>query len=265
MKKIFAVVCLICIYSGLISAQRVRIGNMEITIKENQNDTVVQIDVNDRTTSVTRNKDKENYDKDSHGKVKRSYHTSEGYMGLEFIVPDAGDDYLETIGGNSYQFNIGYRYTFHPARWYGIGFTVQYSFYNYRLRDASQTLTGVAADPYKEVFRSNNIGIGIFNRIYLAPGRSRRPSSNGLYLDFGVGGDWSYSRFYKTKTDMGDYSVNVKARNSYAFEPFNANAFAGVGFGCFEIFAHYRFTNVFNSDVIDKKLPPISVGFLFSF
>ncbi len=262
MKKIFIFIFLICLPLCIsLAQQRVKIGNLEFSVRKSTegNDTIVQIDINDRTkTVITRKKDKEEY------KPRRRYHTSSWYIGLEFMLPDNGADYLKIYSGKSYQFNTGYRYCFHPTRWYGIGVTGQYAFYNYRLKDASEPMIGAATEPYKEVFRSNNLGVGVFNRFYIFPGNRSRPNSDGVYIDAGVQGEWSYGRFYKSKLETGDYSIKNKYRNGYAFNPFTASAFAGIGFGWFEVHAHYRFTDVFNKEVIPVELPRMTIGVTFN-
>jgi hypothetical protein len=151
------------------------------------------------------------------------------------------------------------------VRWYGLGVIGQYSFYNYRLKDASETVLGMSLNPSKEVFRSNNLGLGVYNRIYIVPGKRPRPNSNGIYIDAGIRGDWSYGRFYKTKTEDGDFFQKAKYRNSYAFHPFSASLFAGIGFKWFVITANYRITDVLNDKSVAMDMPPLSVGMQFAF
>ncbi len=258
MKKIIILICCAIMTVGTATAQsRIKIGNLEFSVQKNTNgnDTVMQIDANDDARAViTRSRSEEPI------KRKKRYHSSSWYFGLEFAIPQTGSDYLTIQSGNSYQFSTGYRHCLHFTRWYGIGLTAQYAFYNYRLKDASESLIGADVDTNKEVFRSNNLGVGVFNRFNILPGKHRRPDSDGLYIDIGVQGEWAYGRFYKMEAEVGDYTVKTKYRNGYAYNPFTASAFAGIGIGWFEVFAHYRFTDIFNSDVISNNLPPITVG-----
>ncbi|MDR2039372.1 MAG: hypothetical protein LBQ60_15730 [Bacteroidales bacterium] len=262
MRKIIIAFCFILFLTGetVISQNKLKIRDVEITLgkSEGVNDTNILIEVGEKESPGILKNDKEDFN-------RRGYHTHNGYVGLEFMIPWDEDKNLKIHYGKSNHFNIGYRYGFHPVRWYGIGYIAQYSFYNYRLKDASESLTGTANRTSKEVFRSNNLGLGVYNRFYLYAEKYYRPNSDGLYLDIGIRGDWAYGRFYKTKGNADDFSINTKYRNGYAFYPFSASVIAGIGVGWFEVMAQYRITEIFNSKVIDAKLPPVTIGIQMAF
>ena len=263
MKKTFIIIC-ICFISAVSIAQEntINIGDLEITF---------------------RNKSRNNSCSEScQTQPSYRYKTTSGFWGIGFILPNSSNNYYATLAGNSFNLDFGVMQRHQFTRRFALGGTCQYSFYNYRLRDAAMMdlepefvdlVIGREFDKHaiqKQAYRSHNLGVGAFARFYLIPPTGRR--NDGLYIDLGAQGDFSYSKFYKIKTNK---EGNHKFRNDYAFNPFTASAIARVGWkgnpnlhlfnknSARVIFVRYRFTDAFNSFALPKELPPISIGMQF--
>jgi hypothetical protein len=262
MKKTFIILlCTACIAAGATAQSGVRIGNMEIIVKKAGNDTITQIKINGASAE---GKTGEKPRKESYG-----YHTSDGFCGIGFILPDNGNGYYTVLGGNSINIDAGWIHRYQLTRRFALGATLNYSYYNYKLRDAAsdaffiREITGKAFnenDIRKQVYRSHNAAAGAFIRFYPGNPPRRRWSNNGYYIDLGAQADWAFSKYCMMKTHS---EGKDKYHDDYAFHPFTASATARVGLGSFAIFARYRFTDAFNSKVLPMNLPPMTVGIQF--
>lgn len=257
MKKIIITICFVVLHIGLLSAQTVKIGNTKIVVKKG--DTIFSI----------RQVPEKIHSSDSKSKFNH-YPKSHSYIGLGFMIPEYTNDYFRIWGGNTFHLDIGHMKRYQASRHFSLGATMQYSFHNYRLDDAlsnpvfADQVVG-HPDPadkqgiYKQVYRSHNIGASVFTRFYLVPPRNRS-NSDGVYIDCGIQGDFSYSRFFKTKSSSDG---SEKYRDGYAFNPLNASVYARLGWNDIAIVAHYRFTDTFNRQAIPVDLPGWSVGVQF--
>lgn len=260
MKKLITIFCFACISVCTVVAQKgVKIGNMEIVIKKIDQDTVTQIIVEDPCPPCPS-------EKETRPKPKASkYHRSSFFAGIGFILPDYGSDYYTVLGGNSINIDAGWLHRFQITRRFSLGGTLQYSYYNYKLRDAASDpvfageVIGGPVDPGdidKQVYRCHDIATSAFTRFYLVPA-STWSNSSGLYLDLGIQGDFAFSKYYKLNTNSGG---NKKHHDDYAFNPFTASTIVRVGWNWFSVFARYRFTDAFNSRALPMDLPPITIG-----
>ena len=257
---------MIC-FTGVVCAQpSVKIGNMEIIVKKTDSDTVVQINVDEPVRPFSS-------DDAPLPKPKfKKYQSSTGFCGIGFILPDNDSKYYTTLGGSSINIDIGSMSRYHLTRWFALGGAFQYSYYNYKLRDAASDscfyteVTGInfdRLDLHKQTYRSHNLAVSAFTRFYLIPPKKR--GKDGLYIDLGAQGDFAFSKYYKIKTRTDE---KLKYRNGYAFNPFSASAFARMGckmFGkeSYALFVRYRFTDVFNKKPLPMDLPPITIGLQF--
>ena len=264
MKKIATLIfCITCISVIAIAQPGVRIGNMEIiTLRKIEKDSIV---INEPCPCPPENvttQPKANYLK------QRTYSYSFG--GIGFILPDNGSDYYSVIGGNSFNIDIGNTSLYYISRWFALGRTAQYSFYNYELKANEpaflEEVIGNFAknDIRKQVYRSHNAAIGAFARLYLIPPQVTRSgwinSTSGMFIDFGAQSDFAFSRFCKLNTRSGG---KEKYRDGDAFNPFSASATARIGWDKKAIFARYRFTDAFNQKVLPMDLPPLTIGIQF--
>jgi hypothetical protein len=254
MKKLMIVfLCLSGISTGAAAQNGVRIGNMQIIVKKAGSDTLTQIVVDNEIRETPQ-------------KNPYKYHTSDGFCGIGFILPDNGSGYYTVLGGNSISIDAGWMHRYQLSRRFAVGGTLNYSYNNYKLRDAAsepsfiQEITGKQFDENdirKQVYRSHNIAAGAFIRFYLGNPPKPRRSNNGYYIDMGAQADWAFAKYCMMKTHS---EGKDKYHDDYAFNPFTASAVARVGLGSFAVFARYRFTDAFNSKALPVDLPPVTIG-----
>ncbi len=266
MKKILTIFCIACISVSVMAQSGVRIGNMEIIIKKSvhDQDTMMQVTVEDPcppcpSENETRPKPKKNPYK---------YHVSSFYAGMGFILPDNSNDYYTVLGGNSINIDAGWIHRYQISRWFALGGMLNYSYYNYKLRnDAEEPVFRdevigkifTPEDITKQAYRCHDISAGVFTRFYLVPPKWRS-SNDGMYIDLGVQGDFAFSKYYKLNTHT---EGKDKYHDDYAFNPFTASAITRIGWDWFAVFARYRFTDAFNSKALPMDLPPITIGIQF--
>ena len=264
MKKIISIIlCVTFISVAAIAQSGVRIGNMEFVYRKVGSDTLTQITLNDPcppcpSENETRPKPK------IYRRIDQSY--TFGSIGL--IVPDYSSSYYTILDGNSINLEFGGVRTYHLANWFALGGTLQYSYYNYRLRDIDQepffnsnVLEGKPFDRdfKKQVFRSHNAATSAFTRFYLLPPRYN--NDKRLYIDLGAQGEYAVFRHYMVK--FGKKNKDYY-KNGYAFNPFSASAIARIGWkNKGAIFARYRFTEAFNPKELPMDLPPLTIGIQF--
>jgi len=243
----------------------VRIGIYEFYIKKAKQDSVIQVFAEEDpcppcpSENETRPKPKNTF---------KSHHSSDGFAGIGFILPDHSSDYYTVLGGKSINIDIGAIHRYQMSRRFALLGTLQYSYYNYKFRDAAsepvfaQEVIGwelAANDIRKQVFRSHNIAAGVSTRYYLVPPKWRNTPS-GMYIDLGVQGDFAFSKYCKLKMRSDG---KKKFRNDYAFNPFGASAIARIGWNSYAVFARYRLTDAFNSKALPMDLPPMTIGIQF--
>ena len=277
MKKIITIlICATCMTVTAIAQNGVRIGNLEFNVRKVDNDTVAQIIVNDPCppcppeNGITQPKPEPKFN-------RRTY--NDNFGGIGFIMPDIGkDDYYTVLGGNSINLDIGGMRTYHVSRRIAFGGTLNYSFYNYKFRNATvetdfnrNVLGGkefVDNDVQKQVYRTHNISAGLFTRIYIAPLKTRNGNISGsrsrFYIDLGAQGDFAAFRYCMLNTQS---EKKKRYHEDYAFNPFGASAIVRLGSsllpGKSAIFARYRFTDAFNSKILPMDLPPLTIGIQF--
>jgi len=273
MKKLIILFGAFCISLSAIGQQAIRIGNLEFSVRVQEQDTTALVDVFDEVQTKP---------------TFTPHHRSSRLIGFGFAVPSNNSDSYTILGGNSFNFEVGRMHKYYFARNFALGTTLQYSYSNFRLRNAaiepsfnSGILGGADITPNyirRELFRSHNLAFSVFARTYLFPPNI---GNRGLYFDIGAQGDWAFSRFYRIRLDHqslfnDDYTFNLggqgnvrsKFRDNYAFNPFTASAIARVGLNTRKgknraLFVRYRFTDAFNSNVLPMDLPPFTIGIQF--
>lgn len=197
---------------------------------------------------------------DRFGVVKSKYPRSyeDMFVGIAMAVPLRNEEHLPMHYGSSHSIEVGFKYFYRPVARYAIGTLWQYSFYNYRLKDAAANGTFVSDVPgeiRKESFRTDNIGTGLINRFYLFP-MNNRP----FMLDLGGYVDFSYSKRYHVKTIENGKNTKHKYRDGSKFNPIQAGLYGAVTKGSYSFFVKYRLTNLFNPDAVSMELPRMSMG-----
>ena len=270
MKKLITIFCIACMSAGVIAQPGVRIGSYVVHVQKANADSLTNVFAEEDPCPPCPS---ENETRPISPKNKYRNTTNCTFAGIGFILPDNGSNYYTTLGGNSINIDIGGMRLYHLSRHFSLGGTVQYSFYNYKFRDAvdeedfnavvlrSKTFSN--DDLLKQVYRSHNAAVGLFTRLYLSP--QNRNYNRGLYVDLGVQGDFAASRYCMLKTQS---EKKKRYREDYAFNPFSASATVRIGWDKFlpgrsAIFARYRFTNAFNKKSLPMDLPPMTIGIQF--
>lgn len=192
-------------------------------------------------------------------KYPKSY--DEFFFGLGTMMPVNREDYIDIHYGRINTIEMGYKYFYRPSRGYAIGTTFQYTYYNYKLRDAAQNnliVHNVPGMVKKEYFRSDNIGTGLVNRFYLFP------KKNPFILDLGGYVDFSFSKRYIVKSELGGKTNKYKYRDSSKFNPLQAGLYGAITKGDYSLYVRYRLTNMFNPLEVQPELPKLSVGIQFN-
>jgi len=268
MKKIIITIfCIACMSTGVIAQSGVRIGNYEFNVKKAVKDSVIQVYAEEDPCPPcpSENETRPQPKKTKH--IPRTYNNF--FCGIGFTLPDNGSDYYSALGNKSIAIDAGWIRRYQIARWFALGGTLNYTFYNYKLRDASnepifreEILNNGDFDMNnirKQVFRSHNISVGAFARFNIIPSIY---SNTGLFIDFGAQGDVVVDSYYLINTRS---EGKEKFYNDNAYSPFIASAIARVGSGNAAFFARYRFTDIYNSKVLPMQLPPLTFGVQFGF
>lgn len=246
------------LYAGTnrVNAQRViKIGQAEISV---QSPITVKkqdsIEISAHSSIIVLGK------KEVKPKYPRRY--NDFFFGLGIAIPVNRGDYMDIDYGRINTIELGYKYFYKPSKGYAIGTTFQYTYYNYRLRDAAlnnlivQDVPGVVK---KEYFRSDNIGTGLINRFYLFPMKR-----NPFMLDLGGYVDFSFSKRYNVKSEVGGKINKYKYRDGSKFNPLQAGLYGAITKGDYSLYVRYRLTNMFNPLEIQPELPKLSVGIQFN-
>ena len=272
MKKLIVIfLCTACTLAGAAAQPPVRIGSLEFSIKKVARDSVAQIAVDEDCPPCPPCPSENKIHPQPKSKPHKKYYSSSDFFaGFGFVLPDNRDSYYTTLGGNSFSIDVGYIHRYQLARRFALLGSLQYSYYNYRLRNAasdslfrSEIIGKVVdnSDIKKQVFRSHNFAVGGFTRFHLVAPRNRS-GDGGIFVDLGVQGDYVFSKYYNLYYTDSEKKKS-KNRNGYAFSPFTASAVARVGWGSFAVFARYRFTDAFNPKALPTDLPPITIGMHF--
>lgn len=184
---------------------------------------------------------------------------NETFFGLGSVIPQNRNEYLDMHYGKINSLEFGHRYFYRLSRRYSIGTTFQYTYYNYKLdgvADAGLIRDDVPGVVRKEYYRTDNIGTGLINRFYLFPLGKRAPFT----LDIGGYADFAFSKRYKVKTTENGKKEKYKYRDGARFNPFNAGLYGALKKGDYSLYVKYRFTNLFNPDIMELQLPELSIG-----
>jgi len=184
------------------------------------------------------------------------------FFGLGFAIPVDREDYMDIHYGRINTIEMGYKYFYRASRGYAIGTTFQYTYYNYKLKDAAlQNLIvqNVPGDVKKEYFRTDNIGTGLINRFYLFPIKR-----NPFILDLGGYLDFAFSKRYNVKTVENGKTHKYKYRDGSKFNPLQAGLYGAITKGDYSLYVRYRLTNMFNPMEVELEVPKLSIGVQFN-
>ena len=207
------------------------------------------------------------YDKND-GNRNRRYYWDKSYASIfaGFSFPVEGCSYEGTQlmplkYGNSFEITFGAKQWYRPVRLYAFGISVQYSHYDYRARNGVAASGVIAPYPfgmniYREIFKTDNIGIGIYNRFFFSR------SSSSVFIDIGAYGDWAFSRQYKIRYYSGESKEADHYRDGGKFLPLQGGVYGALGMGAFSIYCKYRFTHLFDHSVLPMEPPRLSLGLM---
>ena len=172
-----------------------------------------------------------------------------------------------------FDIGLGVRYQFNPI--YSIVFSTGVSFDRYRINHGinneilgsySIQLAHLPGDLVLESEKFNNWAWNFYlgNRFYFD--RNRQVRDAGAYFELGAYAAWVFSSSYTVHWAEGrDIAIDVTYRNSNLFSSFDAGAQVAIGWTGIAVFARYRLTNPFNSDITDAQLPRFSFGLRLGF
>ena len=181
----------------------------------------------------------------------------ESYIGFGTVLPMDRESFMDMHYGRINSIEFGHNYFFRPVPGYAIGTFVQYSYYNYKLKDAAVNdviMEDVPEVVRSEYYRTDNIGTGIVNRFYFVPKKSLFKIDIGAYVDF------AFSKRYKVKTTESGKKEKYKFRDGEKFNPIQEGLYGAVSVDDYSLFVRYRATNLFNPSLLDQQLPDITIG-----
>lgn len=257
MKRIFSflmsVVLLVVVGRELCAQTLVQIGEAKIVVQS-----PIRVDKQDSLNI----KDRHNYRRFNSQKRYSGYSTKDFFIGTSSMLPIEDNNKFDMYYGDVFNLEFGYKYFYRVSKRYAVGSTLQYSFYNYKLKGAAQNdYLGfdVPGSVRKEYFRTDNIGTSFINRFYLFP-INKRPIS----LDLGVYTDFSFSRRYVVKSTVGNDNRKSKFKDGSKFNPLQAGIYGAVSKGDISVFMRCRLTNLFNKDQVAYELARYSIGVQYS-
>ena len=165
--------------------------------------------------------------------------------------------------GNSYYLDLGLRQIWRVASHYSLTASAKYTFYNYRTFGITESGKIISIpeeyDIKKEFFRTDNLGADLGNRIYL------NTSGTDIFIDFGVYGEWAFSRRMKVKSTLNGNRQKNKMKDGNLFCPLQGGVYGGIGIGSFIITGKYKLTNSFNHDRYAMEPDRLSLGVTLEF
>jgi len=265
MKKFIIIFCTVCISLSAIAQQGVRIGNYEFIVKKAESDTII---LNEPCPPCPP-------ENENRSKPKIQYQSTRFFAGAGAVYPNYGSDYYTVLGGKSINIEAGWIHYKLISRWFALGGTLNYSYNTYILKDAAnepnfvKEIIGMEFDNddiRKQVYRSHNIAVGAFTRLYLSPvqvnNRGITIRGNRKFIDLGLQGDFTPYKFCMLNTQS---EGKKRYHEDYAFNSFTASAFARIALSNdWALFARYRVTEAFNSKVLPMDLPPLTIGIQLS-
>ncbi len=170
------------------------------------------------------------------------------------LVDAIKEDYADFEFGKSNEITIGQRYKRKITNWYSVGITAEFAITNYHVNpDSLQFLNS-----NKELIRTNNLGIGLYNRFNYG----RRGNRIGKFVEFGLYGQWAmnikevydYDYFNSARAKLKVVNPDYYNRLNYGFN-------AAVGFNRYVLTFRYRLSElVKNSQAPYQGVPPIVFG-----
>ena len=188
-------------------------------------------------------------------------HYSPLFVGYGFILGSSEGDSASIIPGKSSSFNLGWLAKWRLAKWYEIGFDINYHLSSYHIVQDSMKSVPNKVLYKKEKLVFNNIQAHLFQRFKF----SNRYHSTGTFLD--IGGYFGYN--YRVKNQVvqkenhpqANKTKSVLLRLKYT-EDFQYGAQVRLGFNRLIIYGRYRFSDLFTDQSGLAEFPIYEAGIL---
>ncbi len=244
MKKFILILAVILFSSNLFAQRRLKIGDTEYIISF----PIKAVEVTDEYTYTPVGEE-----------IPKKYRypriTEDLYIGVHFLTPSGSGPTLPVHYGDSKGIDIGFK-TFHRlGRLFAFGYDAHYSFYNYKLDHNGVDILDmdVATTNGHHYFRTDNLGASILGRLYL--------TRNKVYIEYGIWGDFSYSKRLKIKDYSSGHKEKYKYRDGNKFNPLHYGVQGGIGFGDLFFFARYKCSDSFRPNTVSTYEPDkLSIG-----
>jgi hypothetical protein len=183
------------------------------------------------------------------------------FIGYELFAGPPDKKGAEIVYGSSASLDIGYRHKFKILEFYSIGFSTEYSFNKYIIRQTENKLLPNTLEHDKEKLRFNNARLEFYNRFNF----DKRGNTLGKFFDIGLYGDWTFATNHYTRdkahdaANMSEVTVTKYTRLQYTTN-FNYGLSVRFGLNKISLSANYRLSDLFNEEYQLPELPGFSVG-----
>ncbi|MFN4233977.1 MAG: hypothetical protein ACK4IK_04155 [Bacteroidia bacterium] len=169
--------------------------------------------------------------------------------------------------GKSGAWNIGLRYKRKLSNFYAVGYELFYTVSTFSIKQDSFKIFPNSFLHVRENFRTNELGISLYNRFNFG----KRGSRTGNFIDIGGYGTWvvgASHNFYDNFTVANNANASnttVTNKGLIYVSDFNYGANARLGFNRLVFFGNYRISNLFNGKIAAyPELPRLIVGIQIS-
>ncbi|MBD98341.1 MAG: hypothetical protein CMO34_00725 [Verrucomicrobia bacterium] len=188
-------------------------------------------------------------------------HYSHLIVGYGFILGPSEGDSAAIIPGKSSAFTLGWLAKWRIAKWYELGFDINYHLAAYHIKQDSMKTVPNTVLHKKEKLIFNNIQAHFFQRFKF----KNRYHSTGTFLD--IGGYFGYNYRVKNQILLKDNqpqaykSKSVLLRLKYT-EDFQYGAQVRIGLNRFILYGRYRFSALFTKNSGLADFPMYEAGIL---
>lgn len=187
----------------------------------------------------------------------------QGFIGFGLVLGNTEGEGGKIKYGNSSGWHFGIRQKRKISNFYSLGYEIFYNIITFSLKQDSTKLFPNSILHEKEHLRTNELGIGIYNRFNFG----KRGNYIGNFIDLGFYGTWvvdaSHSYFDKFTVVNNANASNTTTinRGLIYISNFNYGPQVRIGFNRFVLFANYRLSNLFNGKITSyPELPRFLVG-----
>ncbi|MFI5205039.1 MAG: hypothetical protein ACHQF2_11140 [Flavobacteriales bacterium] len=199
-----------------------------------------------------------------YGPNRKNYWQRVTQVGFHFGETDSMGSDIEL--GNSFEFLTGFRYKRQFGAFYAIGFQLDVSYSNYRIKQTDEKVFGGQVEHDKEKLSLLKTGMAFYQRFNFA---FKRGNHLGKYLDLGVYSDVQFYRRYILIDKIDPLYGFEKHRTAFSkmtwLNNINYGVEARIGISFFYIFGKYRLSDMLKhvTSFPYPELPRFTVGFGF--